>query len=178
VPDSRGPEQPDGLPEFGEDPEYAGDELSSVVFDERFVRAATIHEPSAAERTLAAAPSAWTDAEDAPGGPPTGEGFHPSRLPGGPRKGRGDADGASGRVGWWRQSVAWVLALMMGIGVVAMAVTAVTPSRPGPSGPQPTVGTPLPRPEEPTPASTAPAVMSAVGPAACVSAPPPRLGCA
>jgi hypothetical protein len=46
----------------GEDPEYrdhgaADDEFASVVFDEDFVRAAEVHEPSAAERILASAQS-------------------------------------------------------------------------------------------------------------------------
>lgn len=46
----------------GEEPEYrhhgaADDEFASVVFDEDFVRAAAVHEPTAAERILAAAQS-------------------------------------------------------------------------------------------------------------------------
>jgi hypothetical protein len=46
----------------GEEPEYrhhgaADDEFASVVFDEDFVRSAAVHEPTAAERILAAAQS-------------------------------------------------------------------------------------------------------------------------
>jgi hypothetical protein len=46
----------------GEEPEYrhhgaADDEFASVVFDEDFVRSAVVHEPTAAERILAAAQS-------------------------------------------------------------------------------------------------------------------------
>ncbi|NUU24078.1 MAG: hypothetical protein HOV68_21640, partial [Streptomycetaceae bacterium] len=132
MPDSPGPEPPDGPPEFGEDPDHAGDELSSVVFDEHFVRAATIHEPSAVERLLAAAPPTPPGADpaqtadpapgpdagdDAPYGlhePQTDGGFRPAGLPDGLD---GDHD-APARTSWWRQSVAWVLALVMGIGVV------------------------------------------------------------
>jgi len=68
----------------GEEPEYhhhgpADDEFASVVFDEDFVRSAAVHEPSAAERILAAAQShAESEAargfEDGYGYGPGGEG--------------------------------------------------------------------------------------------------------
>lgn len=178
--DSRGPEPPEGPPEFGEDPERAGDELSAVVFDEHFVRSATFHEPSAAERLLAAAPPTPppTPAPPAPAveigddpvplhEPRTEGGFRPAGTPIGPF---GDPDDLGGpiRSTWWRQSVAWVLALLMGIGVVAMAITAVTPGRTGqnPTGPQPTVGTPVPKPEERT-SGTAPSVSPAAAAKEC-----------
>jgi hypothetical protein len=144
VADARGPEPPDGPPEFGDDPEHAGDDWSSVVFDDHFVRAASIHEPTAAERQLAAAPTTPP--------PPADFGEDPYVLHE-PRTERGsgvsddvwgDDFGGPARASWWRQSVAWVLAVLMGVGVVAMAVTAVAPGRSGqnPPVPQPTVGTP------------------------------------
>ncbi|MDI2127406.1 hypothetical protein [Yinghuangia seranimata] len=187
MPDSRGPDHPDGPPEFGEDPERAEDELSSVVFDEHFVRAALIHEPTAAERLLSAAPQA----------PPGGDGVFPPqpgfdplvhRAPGDlrgvkprhvPNPPPGDEAGPP-RTAWWRQSVAWVLALLMGIGVVAMAVTAVAPGRggQGPSGPQPTLGTPVPQPGDrvPSPAASTP-VNAAFVPVGCARSTTPRPDC-
>ncbi|WP_436777956.1 hypothetical protein [Yinghuangia sp. YIM S09857] len=194
MPDSRGPEPPDGLPEFGEDPEHADDELSSVVFDEHFVRAAQIHEPSALERLLAAAPPAaeapepsdGVDAADFADGPDdpfplveprTSPGFRPDT--GIPVVYGPDEEPTSGRTSGWRQSVAWVLALLMGIGVVAIAITAVAPGRSGqtPPAPQPTVGSPVPRPEVRTPGSTAsgPTPAAAAGGGVCNA--PLRDGC-
>lgn len=193
MPDSRGPEPPDGLPEFGEDPEHAGDELSSVVFDEQFVRAARIHEPSALERLLAATPPAADAPESVDGGDPTdfangpddpfplveprtSPGFRPDT--GVPVVYGPNEEPTSGRTSWWRQSVAWVLALLMGIGVVAIAITAVAPGRGGqtPPAPQPTVGSPVPRPEVRTPGATG----SGMSPAAAVGrscSGPMRSGC-
>ncbi|MYU55221.1 hypothetical protein EYS09_05795 [Streptomyces kasugaensis] len=134
----------------------ADEEFASVVFDEDFVRAARIHEPSAAERMLAAA-EACAEAEAAR----PGVGFGPDGVDGpdgaaGPR-GRGrrrgpDADnpdayreydeygpyaphGPYGPYGGalrpyrgsarWHRPVAWVLAVVMGIGLVALAFSAV-----------------------------------------------------
>lgn len=196
MPDSRGPEPPDGPPEFGEDPDHAGDELSSVVFDEHFVRAAKIHEPSALERLLAAAPPAGEvpDSADTPerrdlgdlaNGPDdpfplheprTSPGFRPD---GGVPAAYGEfEEPPQGRSSWWRQSVAWVLALLMGIGVVAMAITAVAPGRTGqtPPGPQPTVGSAVPRPEMRTPNVTGSGVTPAAAVGRACSA-PLRSGC-
>ncbi|UGQ09809.1 hypothetical protein LO772_23250 [Yinghuangia sp. ASG 101] len=155
--DARGPEPPDGPEDFGENPEHAGDDWSSVVFDDGFVRAATIHEPTAAERRLAALPPTPLTPPR-----PTDFGEDPYRLhdplpDDGVRAGapddvrgfeHGDFGRPIGRTTWWRQSVAWVLAVLMGVGVVAMAVTAVAPGRSGQNAPspQPSVGTVAPRP--------------------------------
>ncbi|GHF35526.1 hypothetical protein GCM10010218_16030 [Streptomyces mashuensis] len=127
----------------------ADDAFASVVFDEDFVRSATIHEPSAAERMLAADRArAEADAARAlPGGgaaddDPYGDGFGASH-PVPPLDLRAlardldpdDAYGPYGRYGSargpyrgharWHRPVAWVLAVVMGIGVVALAFTAV-----------------------------------------------------
>ncbi|MFI9238521.1 hypothetical protein [Streptomyces cinnamoneus] len=133
----------------------ADDVFASVVFDEEFVRSAAVHEPSAVERMLAADRArAETDAararagggpadddpyDDAPDdgyGPP---GRHADRL--GELHGLArdldpdDAYGPYGRYGTargpyrgharWHRPVAWVLAVVMGIGVIALAFTAV-----------------------------------------------------
>ncbi|WP_367125474.1 hypothetical protein [Streptomyces phytohabitans] len=147
----------------------ADDEFASVVFDERFVRAAEVHEPTAAERILAAAQS---HAETEPGRPhddrfgygPGAEGEFDPDAPegfGGPGRRRitygeyddyltGHADpydhdpayehGSDFGYAYgphdgppppyrgharWQRPVAWVLAVVMGIGVVAMAFSAV-----------------------------------------------------
>lgn len=141
-------------PQAGEEAEFA-----SVVFDEDFVRSAEVHEPSAAERMLAAA-QARAEAEatragqrrGAPDDDPYDEGYGPDgefgHDPDDPRHdgryGYGsladelDADdefGPYGKYGQagrpyrghahWQRPVAWVLAVLMGIGVVALAFTAV-----------------------------------------------------
>ncbi|MFE3200999.1 SCO2584 family spore wall biosynthesis protein [Embleya sp. NPDC055664] len=168
MPDSPGPEFPDG-PDF---PEFSEDELSSVVFDESFVRAARVHEPSANERgaaidaapTPTAAAPERTDrtAEQADRSdwfddgtyPPDGEDPWRARtvpghdtepmLPHVPAWFAGEPWAKAARTTRWRRGVAWVLALLMGVGVVAMAVTAVyrSGSSQGPTAPrQPSVGT-------------------------------------
>ncbi|OEU97793.1 MULTISPECIES: hypothetical protein [Streptomyces] len=172
----------------GEEPEYrdrgaADDEFASVVLDEDFVRAAEVHEPSAAERILASDRSRaesepfrgvedgfghprgegeipheeFAEADDpfdgdfdddpdddegrfdrseyrveyerAEGGPPEPEpghehgsdfGYRAHRRPvpyQGPRPYRGHRE--------WQRPVAWVLAVVMGIGMVALAFSAV-----------------------------------------------------
>ena len=103
------------------------DEFASVVLDEDFVRSALFHEPTARERTLAVA--------EGPA-PPTGRpGRHraePASVPelddesvlasdelyaaGRPYR------GSSTR---WHRPVAWALAVVMGIGVVALTFAAV-----------------------------------------------------
>ncbi|MEU1822367.1 hypothetical protein ABZ502_07930 [Streptomyces abikoensis] len=140
----------------GEEPDShlrggADDPFASMVFDEEFVRSATIHEPSAVERTLAAdraraeadaaryrpgGGSADDDPYDEARGGPAG---HHGRL-NGPRGLARDLDpddayGPYGRYGIargpyrgharWQRPVAWVLAVVMGIGVIALAFTAV-----------------------------------------------------
>ncbi|MEV5610270.1 hypothetical protein [Streptomyces sp. NPDC052225] len=119
------------------------EEFASVVFDEDFVKAAEVHEPTAVERLLAAA-QARAEAQESEA--------RRARI----RRGPDDdfyedgflADGADefdrgldelyeeelareGRPGpysgmvRWRRPVAWALALLMGVGMVALAFTAV-----------------------------------------------------
>ncbi len=126
----------------------ADEEFASVVFDEDFVRAAVVHEPTAVERLLAAA-QARAEAQEAEARRahtrhPRGddelydEGFGPDGPGYGPDRdldhldddseileGRYGAPGPYGRQTRWHRPVAWVLALVMGIGMVALAFTAV-----------------------------------------------------
>jgi hypothetical protein len=169
VPEFPGPEFPDG-PDF---PEFSEDELSSVVFDESFVRAARVHEPSANERGAAVDPaptptpaapertdkkvdradrSDWFDDGAYPS-----DGEDPWRARTMPVHDHSPAPAhvptwfasepwaRAARATRWRRGVAWVLAVLMGVGVVAMAVTAVyrSGSSQGPTSPapQPSVGT-------------------------------------
>lgn len=125
-------------------------DFASVVFDEDFVRAAEIHEPTAVERLLAAAEArAEADAAryghgGAPGDEDRYDGF-PARRPARPVDDGADDDGECaeddrpggpyGRhggalrpyrgTGRWHRPVAWVLALVMGMGMVALAFSAV-----------------------------------------------------
>ncbi|MFI0962085.1 hypothetical protein ACH4S8_11875 [Streptomyces sp. NPDC021080] len=130
----------------------ADEEFASVVFDEDFVKAAVFHEPTAVERLLAAA-QARAEASEAEarrahargargdderyedGFGPDGHGdfAHDPDL-----DDLDDADVLEGRHGFpgvygrpygkqtrWHRPVAWLLALVMGIGMVALAFTAV-----------------------------------------------------
>lgn len=135
---------PDGW-EPDDDRGGADEDFASVVFDEDFVRAAEVHEPTAVERLLAAA-QARAEAEAARAGSGMGvaddepydgayglygreraydDGSHLDdeyadpygRHGGSLRPYRGSAR--------WHRPVAWVLALLMGIGMVALAFTAV-----------------------------------------------------
>ncbi len=132
---------PDGWePDDDHDHGVTDEEFASVVFDEDFVRAAAVHEPSAVERLLAAA-EARAEASEAeaarrtrargerPDDPYPGYGHHP---------GTDDPDedldpldrpygapGAYGRQARWHRPVAWVLAVVMGVGMVALAFAAV-----------------------------------------------------
>ncbi|SOD64534.1 hypothetical protein SAMN06297387_117101 [Streptomyces zhaozhouensis] len=101
-----GPPFPDGEGPDSQDAGAADEALAAVVFDEEFVTAARIHEPSAEERSRAAA-AGWAD--------PEGPGFYrdPDLDPGGGRsfgrfegaeaweraEGRADADGLAERDG-------------------------------------------------------------------------------
>ncbi|MGA4848824.1 hypothetical protein ACOBQB_22170 [Streptomyces sp. G5(2025)] len=145
------PSFPDGWePDDDRDRGGADEEFASVVFDEDFVRAAEIHEPTAVERLLAAA-QARADASEAEArrartrgrGRDAGDddfyddGFGPDDSG---EFGHDDFDDAfeldapdegyahrgrhPGRARWHRP-VAWMLALLMGIGMVALAFTAV-----------------------------------------------------
>lgn len=128
----------------------ADEDFASVVFDEDFVRAAEFHEPTAVERLLAAAEArAEADAfrSRAGGGPPDDDLYEDGYGPGGAYgHGSGYDDGPDadddyrfgspyGRHGGalrpyrgsarWHRPVAWLLALLMGVGMIALAFSAV-----------------------------------------------------
>jgi hypothetical protein len=141
---------PDGWePDDDRDRGGADEEFASVVFDEDFVRAAVIHEPTAVERLLAAA-QARAEAseaearrartrrtrgdderyEDGFGPDDRGDfGHDPDLDDTDTLEGRYGAPGTYGRPYGkqtrWHRPVAWILALVMGIGMVALAFTAV-----------------------------------------------------
>ncbi|MFH8288507.1 hypothetical protein [Streptomyces sp. NPDC018059] len=144
------PSFPDGWePDDDRDRGGADEEFASVVFDEDFVRAADIHEPSAVERLLAAAQARAEASEaearrartrrvrDAGDDDFPDDGFGPDGSGGFGHDDFDDAydhdapDGGYGRPGRhpgrarWHRPVAWLLALLMGIGMVALAFTAV-----------------------------------------------------
>ncbi|OIV37748.1 hypothetical protein BIV57_09230 [Mangrovactinospora gilvigrisea] len=139
-----------GGPAFREGPEHGGadgefeqsDELAAVVFDDAFVHAAAVHEPTADERIAAAVEARMRER------PPAGDrllgdiGF--AAPPDGPHAGHHGAAGAhAGALGEScaaceaelrhgartaarnHRMVAWVLAVVMGLGVLALAVSAV-----------------------------------------------------
>ncbi|TXS35835.1 SCO2584 family spore wall biosynthesis protein [Streptomyces sp. OR43] len=125
----------------------ADEDFASVVFDEDFVQAAEFHEPTAVERLLAAAEArAEADAfrTRAGGGPLDDDLYDDGYGPGGtygPGYDPLDEDddypvsGPYGRHGGalrpyrgaarWHRPVAWLLALLMGVGMVALAFSAV-----------------------------------------------------
>ena len=115
----------------GEDHGGADDEFASVVLDESFVRAASFHEASARDRALAAARArAAAEAARALVGADEPDDF-PSGVGAGPYD---DTDlglyGGEHRRGYgahtrWHRTVAWLLALIMGLGVVALTFAAV-----------------------------------------------------
>ncbi|MFJ1590092.1 hypothetical protein ACIOD0_07555 [Kitasatospora albolonga] len=136
---------PDGW-EPDDDRGGADEDFASVVFDEDFVRAATVHEPTAVERLLAAAEArAQADAAQARRSrrPTDGEygsygrsrGYHdPQDLDYEPDRDDETAQGSYGPGGGlrryrgaarWHRPVAWLLALVMGVGMVVLAFTAV-----------------------------------------------------
>ncbi|MFB9514023.1 SCO2584 family spore wall biosynthesis protein [Streptomyces purpureus] len=138
-----------GDPEESVDRGGADEDFASVVFDEDFVRAAEIHEPTAVERLLAAAQArAEAEAARARSGRtgPEDELYddhygHDDRT-----RERGydegvlddfddyDESGPYGPHGGalrpyrgatrWHRPVAWVLAVLMGVGMVALAFSA------------------------------------------------------
>ncbi|MFD7547617.1 hypothetical protein ACFV0R_31805 [Streptomyces sp. NPDC059578] len=135
-----GGDEPDDRDHGGADEEFA-----SVVFDEDFIRAAPVREPSAVERLLTAA-EARAEAEGRPAGT---RGGHPDNDPDDPDaraldafgEGRsydpddryardileesyGRSDTFMGHARWHRP-IAWLLALAMGVGMVALAFAAV-----------------------------------------------------
>jgi hypothetical protein len=114
-----------------------------VVFDEAFVRSAVVHEPTAVERLLAAA-QARAEASEAEARRARGRGEryddgygtdgrasfgHDPELDDlddtDILEGRYGAPGTYGKQVRWHRPVAWMLALVMGIGMVALAFTAV-----------------------------------------------------
>ncbi|MFJ3700552.1 MULTISPECIES: hypothetical protein [Streptomyces] len=144
---------PDGW-EPDDDRGGADEDFASVVFDEDFVRSAEIHEPTAVERLLAAAQdraeaeafrarsgsgSLDDDLYDDGYGPDGvyghGRAFGGSYDPDDPDAVHEDDDGPYGPHGGalrpyrgsarWHRPVAWLLALLMGIGMVALAFSAV-----------------------------------------------------
>ncbi|MGW5127394.1 SCO2584 family spore wall biosynthesis protein [Streptomyces sp. NPDC004069] len=131
---------PDGWePDDDHDRGVSDEEFASVVFDEAFVRAAVIHEPTAVERLLAAA-QARAEASEAEArraharGERHEDGYGPGLGPDHPYgdlddpdvlEGRPGAPGTFGKQVRWHRPVAWVLALVMGIGMVALAFAAV-----------------------------------------------------
>lgn len=134
---------PDGWePDDDHDHGMSDDEFAYVVFDDAFVRAAVVHEPTAVERLLAAA-QARAEASEAEarrahrGGERYEDGFGPAGLRGlghdpelddlddGGLDGRYGTSGTYGGQSRWYRPVAWVLALVMGVGMVALAFAAV-----------------------------------------------------
>lgn len=134
---------PDGWePDDDHDRGTSDEEFDAVVFDEAFVKAAVIHEPTAVERLLAAAQARAEASEaEARRAHASGERYDEALGPDGPDFGHGDglddlddgeaSDGGHGAPGTygkhvrWHRPVAWVLALVMGIGMVALAFAAV-----------------------------------------------------
>ncbi|MGW1889080.1 SCO2584 family spore wall biosynthesis protein [Streptomyces sp. NPDC002004] len=136
---------PDGWePDDDHDRGVSDEEFASVVFDEDFVRAAEFHEPTAVERLVAAA-QARAEASEAEarraharGARSDDELFddgydgfgHDSGFdddvydPDDADEGYGRSTAYVGRARWHR-TVAWMLALVMGIGMVALAFAAV-----------------------------------------------------
>ncbi|ASN28324.1 hypothetical protein LK07_10740 [Streptomyces pluripotens] len=129
-------------PDDDHDRGVSDEEFASVVFDEAFVRAATVHEPTAVERLLAAAQARAEASEaearrartrrdhyDGAYGPDDIDFAHD--RDGGELDGayvfddRHGSFGARGKHIRWHRPVAWVLAVVMGIGMVALAFVAV-----------------------------------------------------
>ncbi|MER5182092.1 hypothetical protein ABT009_27680 [Streptomyces sp. NPDC002896] len=141
---------PDGWePDDDHDRGGADEEFATVVFDEDFIRSAAFHEPTAVERLVAAA-QARAEASEAEArragarGPGADDdlyddGFGTDDDPGFGHDRDFDDDlydpdfveDRYGRTGTytgharWHRPVAWMLALVMGIGMVALAFTAV-----------------------------------------------------
>jgi hypothetical protein len=128
----------------GEDHGGADEEFAAVVFDEAFIRAAAIHEPTAKERMLAAARArAETDAARMRVGAADDEGDDGRIYDGyrARRHGYPEDDDDDEGYAWilasyrrrrpyggysrWHRAVAWLLALVMGVGVVALTFAAV-----------------------------------------------------
>ncbi|MEE1928402.1 hypothetical protein V1J52_09380 [Streptomyces sp. TRM 70351] len=148
----RGAPFPDGEEPDDHDHGATDDALAPVVLDEAFVRAAPVHEPSAAERRRAAAQAqarAEAEAREDAYGYPGGDGYDETDGYGdqGGYGGWGaggfhDDDDGHGRAAYaewardrsarhrpplrWHRPVAWLLAVVMGVGVLAAAFAAVS----------------------------------------------------
>ncbi len=171
-------------PDDDHDRGVSDEEFASVVFDEAFVQAAAVHEPTAVERLLAAAQARAEASEaEARRARARGERYDDGYGPEGAEFGQDHYDdepddthvlgdgpyGPYGKQVRWHRPVAWFLAVVMGIGMVALAFAAVY--RGGSSGSRDRV---------PAPASTGLEQGSASAPAAsadhsrpAVSAVPP-----
>ncbi|MGW1538810.1 SCO2584 family spore wall biosynthesis protein [Streptomyces sp. NPDC002309] len=128
---------PDGWePDDDHDRGVSDEEFASVVFDEAFVRSAAVHEPTAVERLLAAA-QARAEASEAEARRAHGrserydDGYGTGGLDHDPDlDDLDDFDEHHGTAGHgkqvrWHRPVAWLLALVMGVGMVALAFAAV-----------------------------------------------------
>ncbi|MFJ9720291.1 hypothetical protein ACIRPQ_30885 [Streptomyces sp. NPDC101213] len=135
---------PDGWkPDDDHDRGVSDEEFASVVFDEAFVRAAPVHEPTAVERLLAAA-RARAEASEAEAHRARGARYDDLYGSGvfGHDPDDGDPDdfedpddpdtwgrhggfGPYGKQVRWHRAVAWMLAVVMGVGMVALAFAAV-----------------------------------------------------
>nr|WP_202527209.1 hypothetical protein [Streptomyces sp. SID486] len=129
---------PDGWePDDDHDHGVPDEEFASVVFDEAFVRAATVHEPTAVERLLAAA-QARAEASEAEArraharGERYDDGYGPEGAAFGQDHDHDELDdpyvlddSPYGKQVRWHRPVAWILAVVMGIGMVALAFAAV-----------------------------------------------------
>jgi hypothetical protein len=135
---------PDGWePDDDHDRGVSDEEFASVVFDEAFVQAAVVHEPTAVERLLAAAQARAEASEaEARRARARGDRYDDVYGPDGPGDfghdpdfdDLDDSDDFDGRYGSfgpygkqvrWHRPVAWMLAVVMGVGMVALAFAAV-----------------------------------------------------
>ncbi len=136
---------PDGWePDDDHDHGVSDEEFASVVFDEAFVKAATVHEPTAVERLLAAAQARAEASEaEARRARARAERYEEKYGLEGTDFGHDqdeDEDelddpyvlsdrhspfGPYGRQVRWHRPIAWLLALVMGVGMVALAFAAV-----------------------------------------------------
>ena len=135
---------PDGWePDDDHDRGVSDEEFASVVFDEAFVRAAVVHEPTAVERLLAAAQARAEASEaEARRARARGDRYDDVYGPDGPGDFGHDSDfddlddsddldgrhgsfGPYGKQVRWHRPVAWMLAVVMGVGMVALAFAAV-----------------------------------------------------
>ncbi|WP_419994886.1 hypothetical protein [Streptomyces boninensis] len=116
-------EEPDSHSVYEGSDAAAEDEFAAVILDEEFVHAARIHEPSAVERMVAAA-EARVEAEAALAGEPEfDDGLDEDGYgPYGPYGGRLSPYRGHLR---WQRPVALILAVVMGVGIVALVFTAV-----------------------------------------------------